>query len=66
MLKEIDIDQAVRENKMDIINSWLKEKIHKYGSSKTPKELLKEITGEDFNPKYYVEYLKDKYSQIYF
>ncbi len=65
MQKEIDIDKAVRDNKMELINAWLKEKIHQYGSSKTPKELLLSITGEEFNPRYYVDYLKDKYGKLY-
>lgn len=63
--KEVDIDKAVRENKMELINSWLKDKIHQYGSSKTPKEILVSVTGEEFNPRYYVEYLKEKYTEIY-
>ncbi|MCK5731448.1 MAG: carboxypeptidase M32, partial [Tenericutes bacterium] len=66
MIKELDLDQIITDNKMELINEWLKNKIHKYGSSKTPKELLVEITGEEFNPKYYVKYLIEKYSKIYF
>jgi len=41
------------------------KKIHKYGRTKYPKELLMIATGEEFNPMYYVNYLKDKYSKIY-
>ena len=65
MKKEMNVLEAVKENKINLINEWLKEKIHKYGSSKDPKELLLEVTGEEFNPKYYVEYLKEKFSKLY-
>ncbi len=65
MLKDFDIFQAIKENDIKKINAWLKEKIHKFGSSKTPKEILLEVTGEEFNPKYYVKYLKEKYSKLY-
>ncbi len=65
MKKEIDVEKLIRENKIDVINNWLKEKIHQYGSSKSPKELLLEVTGEAFDPKYYIRYLKEKYTQIY-
>ncbi|NLZ62060.1 MAG: carboxypeptidase M32 [Acholeplasmataceae bacterium] len=65
MKKEIDIDKAIRDNKMELINFWLKEKMHQYGSSKTPKELLVSITGEEFNPRYYINYLKEKYTELY-
>ena len=65
MLKEINVMELVKNNEIDKINSWLKEKIHQFGSSKDPKELLLEVTGEEFNPKYYVEYLKEKFGKLY-
>lgn len=65
MIKEIDVEALVKSNNIKEINNWLKDKIHNFGSSKTPKELLKEVTGEDFNPKYYIKYLKEKYTKLY-
>ena len=65
MLKELDLYEVIRKNEIEKVNEWLKEKIHKFGSSKTPKEILLEVTGEEFNAKYYVKYLKEKYSKIY-
>lgn len=65
MKQEIDIEKILESGTTKEINEWLKEKIHKYGSTKYPKEILKLATGEDFNPMYYVNYLKDKYSKIY-
>lgn len=65
MKQEIDIDKALASGTTKEINEWLKEKIHKYGKTKYPKELLKIATGEEFNPMYYVNYLKDKYSKVY-
>lgn len=65
MKKEINVEQIVKDNQISIINNWLKEKIHRFGSSKSPKELLLEITGEEFNPKYYVQFLTEKYSSIF-
>ncbi len=65
MQKELDIEQLILDNKIDVINAWLKEKIHQFGSSKDPKELLLEVTGEEFDAKYYVRYLKEKYTKLY-
>lgn len=65
MKQEIDVDKILESGTTKEINEWLKEKIHKYGSTKYPKEILKIATGEDFNPMYYVNYLKEKYSKIY-
>ncbi|XFA98345.1 carboxypeptidase M32 [Candidatus Izemoplasma sp. B36] len=66
MKKDLDLEQLIKDNDISKVNEWLKEKIHKYGSSKTPKELLLEVTKEEFNAKYYVKYLIEKYSKIYF
>ena len=47
------------------IREYLGEHIHKYGASKTSQELLKETTGEGFNPDYYIEYMTKKYTELY-
>ncbi len=62
--KTINIDECIKESKLDVINDWLKENIHKYGSFKLPKQLLLDVTNEEFNPKYYIEYLKRKYTEL--
>lgn len=43
------------------IQEYLKEKIHKWGSTYAPKELLKRSFGEEMNPKYFLNYLESKY-----
>lgn len=65
MKKEINVEELVKSNNIEVINAWLKENIHQFGKSKTPKELLLEVTGEEFDAKYYVRYLKEKYSKLY-
>ncbi|QMS84926.1 carboxypeptidase M32 [Candidatus Xianfuyuplasma coldseepsis] len=66
MKQDLDLDDLVRNNNIKAINDWLKEKIHQFGQSKTPAELILDVTGEPFNPIYYVEYLKEKYTELYF
>lgn len=65
LLKDVNISEALKNGNTKPINDWLKNKIHKFGSSKYPKEILRYATGEDFNPNYYIKYLKEKYSKIY-
>ncbi|MCF7926253.1 MAG: carboxypeptidase M32 [Candidatus Izimaplasma sp.] len=65
MKQELDLEKLVKDNEIEQVNAWLKDKIHHFGGSKSPKELLKEVTGESFNPTYYIEYLKEKYTEIY-
>jgi carboxypeptidase Taq len=61
MAKEINIEQAIKENQIERINAWLKAHVHTFGKTKTPKEILLIASKESFNPKYYTQYLKDKF-----
>lgn len=65
MSKEIDIEKVLESGTTKTINNWLKEKVHRFGNSKYPKEIIKYATMEEFNPNYYIKYLKDKYSKLY-
>ena len=65
MNKELNIEEVLRSGTTKAINEWLKEHVHQYGGSKLPEEILLKATGEKFNPQYYVNYLKEKYSKIY-
>ncbi|MCM1042613.1 MAG: carboxypeptidase M32 [Corallococcus sp.] len=65
MQKDFDVEASLEIGNTAQINAWLKEHVHKYGSSKYPKEILKAATGEDFNPDYYIDYLTDKYGKLY-
>jgi len=62
MNKDFNVENAISDNKIEKINTWLKENIHQYGQTKTPKELILLATKEPFNSTYYIEYLKRKFS----
>lgn len=63
MKQEMDFDGLLREGRADAIREYLREHIHQYGKLKTSRQLLKDATGEDFNPSYYVEYLTERYGK---
>ena len=63
--KDLDFEKEIGKENLKQINEWLKNKIHNFGSTKTPDELLNISTSESFDAKYYVEYLKNKFSKIY-
>ena len=65
MKKELDIDALVRAGELGKVTDWLREHIHKYGMIKKPKELIRLCCGEDFDPQYYIDYLTDKFSELY-
>lgn len=63
MKQEMDFDGLLREGRADVIREYLREHIHQYGKLKTSRQLLKDATGEVFNPAYYVEYLTERYGK---
>ncbi len=65
MKKDFNIKESLKSGNTKDINDWLKDKIHKYGYSKSTKDILYIATGKKFNPEYYIKYLINKYSKIY-
>ncbi|MGG0412701.1 carboxypeptidase M32 [Peribacillus simplex] len=66
MLKDFpDFDGLLEAGDIAPIRKWLNEKIHKYGKTKKPLEILKETTGEGLNVQYLIKYLENKYKEVY-
>ncbi len=45
--------------------TWLREKIHQFGRIYDPIDLLERVTGEKPDSKYFIDYITQKYSEIY-
>lgn len=58
---KIDIEAKLRSKDLSAINDYLRENIYKFGKMKKTNEILKDMTGEGFNPDYYVNYLLNKF-----
>lgn len=65
MEKELDVDKLLETNNYKQIQKWLKDNVQQYGALYDVNTLLKKVTGEKFNPKYYINYLKKKYKNLY-
>ncbi len=65
MEKDIDVWGPVSEGDLSAVTAWLKEHVHKYGCLKDPAEIVKNACGGEFDAKYYVEYLEEKFSKLY-
>ena len=65
MRKAMPIDEYLKAGNLTPIHEFLRDNIHKFGAVKNTNQLLMEVTGEEFNANYYVEYLKDKYTKLY-
>lgn len=65
MKKEMDFDGLLERGEIRVIREYLREHIHRFGKLKTSREILKDTTGEDFTPDYYIQYLTEKYRRLY-
>ena len=45
--------------------NWLRENIHQHGSVYEPTELIKNATGEELTPEPFLDYLDEKFSDMY-
>ncbi|GHH96811.1 carboxypeptidase M32 [Neobacillus kokaensis] len=55
----------IENGRFDVIQGWLKENIHQYGKLYTPNEIIVKVSGEELNADYLVDYLEEKYSEVY-
>ncbi|WP_047980076.1 carboxypeptidase M32 [Ornithinibacillus contaminans] len=65
MKDALPIDEIIKSGDFTEIRNWLTEHIHQYGKMKKPLQIIEDVTGEALNPDYLVEYLTEKYKDIY-
>ena len=65
ILDLMPFEDYLREGNLTPIREFLRDNIHKYGATKNTNQILKDVTGEEFNPDYYIDYLKNKYEKLY-
>jgi carboxypeptidase Taq len=65
IVEVMPVEEYLEEGNLTPIREFLRDNIHKYGTSKNTNQLLKDVTDEEFNADYYVNYLKDKYEKLY-
>lgn len=66
MLGDIpEFDTLLERGEFHPIKQWLTEKVHIHGKRKKPLDIIKDATGEELNVRYLIEYLSNKYSNLY-
>lgn len=65
MEKDIDVWSAVEKCDLAPVTAWLKDKVHKYGCLLEPSAIVENACGGKFDPSYYTEYLKNKFTKLY-
>lgn len=60
-----DWNQRIHNGDFLTLTNWLKENVHQYGATLKPAELIKKVTGEELNAKYFIAYLNEKFGELY-
>ena len=63
--KEYNFDELVSKGDFKTINGWLKEHIFKDANHLDPKDWIKQITNKELSAKDFLEYLNEKFKDIY-
>ena len=58
------LDVLIAAGRIGDITAWLGDKIHRHSAMYKPMDLLHSVCGE-FDPKFYTDYLKEKYTRLY-
>lgn len=64
--KDLPMDELIEKGEFSEIKQWLTAKIHRHGKRyQSLDALLEDEIGERLNPKYFIQYLQDKYTDLY-
>lgn len=61
----IDLETKIRQGNMTELDKWLSDNIRQYGCCFIAGEMAKRITGKSLDAKPFLNYLEEKYGQIY-
>jgi len=59
------LEDEIGKGNLQVVLSWLREKIHRHGRVYPATKLCMEVTGETLDPDYFMKYLEGKYQDIY-
>lgn len=60
-----DVDTILADGRIKDITAWLHDKIHKYGSLRTGKEVVEHVCGKPISAKPILKYFEEKYTKLY-
>ena len=60
-----ELDDRIREGEFDPLMDWLRENVHRHGQRYTTPELIERAAGEPYTADHFVEYVTEKYGELY-
>lgn len=61
----LNLEKKIASGEFGHLREWLREKIHIHGKMFSADGLVREVTGEPLTSQYFIDYLKEKYGEIY-
>ena len=61
MEREVGLREKVAKGDFSAIKEWQRSRLHRFGSTYPPKELLRRALGSEYNVEYLLRYLREKY-----
>jgi len=65
MRADLDVDALVRDGDLDPVHDWLEANVHRHGRRYTTPDLIAEATGEPLTAEYFLDYVTEKYTDLY-
>ncbi|WP_254807997.1 carboxypeptidase M32 [Natronosalvus amylolyticus] len=62
---DADVDDLIREGEFDPLREWMTENVHRHGQRYPTEELIEVATGEPLTAKYFLEYVDEKFTDLY-
>ncbi|WP_254537054.1 carboxypeptidase M32 [Halomarina litorea] len=63
--EDLDVDSLVREGEFAPIREWMTENVHRHGQRYETDELVEAATGEPLTADHFVEYAREKFTDLY-
>ena len=60
-----EITVAIEQGNFTLLHKWLKQNIHEHGRKYTANELINRVTGKPLSIDPFIDYIQDKYSNMY-
>ncbi len=60
-----DLEGKISEGELEPLREWLKENIHQEGCLHKTEQLVEKVTGEQPTADYFLEYVREKYGELY-
>lgn len=60
-----DVDTILKEGRIREITKWLNEKIHYFGSTRKPGEVIQAVCGKEVSAEPLIRYFTEKYTKLY-